>query len=148
MLDDNRSVPILKTLARRHPSALVRRKAVWAVSEILEGDAVPFLRERERSETSNRVKVAIRFALVKNGDRSRLRPFIEMLRSRDYIVRASIGSFLADHVSLAGEDREQAARYVRKALSAEQTRAAAEALNRALLRLHGNVRNQRLGRST
>src|SRR6266540_1343108 len=40
MLDDKRSVPILKRRARDHPSALVRRKAVWAISEILEGDAV------------------------------------------------------------------------------------------------------------
>src|SRR5207249_2016194 len=120
-LDDKGSIPILHRLARNHPSALVRRKAVWAVSEISETDAVTFLKERERTETSNRVKVAIRCALVKNGDRSQLRPLMGMLRSHDYIVRASIGNFLADNVFLGRDDREEAARYVRTALNAEQT---------------------------
>jgi HEAT repeat protein len=137
MIDDSRCVPILRKLARSHWSALVRRKAAWGLSEILGPGAVAFLRERERSETSNRVRVAIRAALVKNGDRSKLPALLKMLHSRDPMVRASVAYFFVNNLTLNKTDRERAARCLRAALEVEQPLGVAEAITAALARLQG-----------
>lgn len=134
-LGDERSIPLLKRLARGHRSALVRRNATWAVSELLGKSSVAFLHSRERVETSVRVKAMIRAALVKNGDRRTLPALLKMLRSSDYIVRASVANFFAQNVPARQHDRDLAAQHLRSALDVEETPPASEALAEAQTRL-------------
>ncbi len=139
LLDDKTSVPVLSKLARRHPSPLVRRHAAWAVSEILRKGAVPFLRSLERNESSRRVRATIKAALVKNGDQGQLPGLLKMLKSRDYLVRTSLANFFAENVRIQ-RDRALVARSLEEALAVEQSRAAAEALTRALARVTASRR--------
>ena len=131
VFDDRKSVPALRKLARRHTSWLVRRQAVWAVSEIISVDAVPFLKALLREERSRIVKATIKEALVKSGEYDEIASLLDMLRSRDYRIRTSIGNFFAHNILLTRE-RAMVARRLRAALAVENTRAAAAALRRAV----------------
>jgi HEAT repeat protein len=128
---DQASVPLLKRHAR-HRSWLVRKHAAWAVAEIEEARAIPFLRKMLSAEVSRRVRPILQAALFKWGANEALPALLENLGSRDYLVRCITANALGDNVAPRRTARPSVLEALRAALRSEQTVAAREALTNAL----------------
>lgn len=130
---DLRSLPKLREVAERHPSALVRSYAILAVADLLGRHAIPYLLERRGQERGRRMRATIDAALFAKGATEALPDLLASLRSRDPKIRSLVANLMAHDAPR--KKRADLLAAFQKALAAETHTGVRGDLQRAIERL-------------